>query len=710
MMTSVRLYAILLSVYAQRCINEIRMNSGAQMSKESKKMKNTLRLYMIWPMVAGAFFLLVTAGLFAINLTAGVFSAIALLVYAIATAVFITVRHRHLTKDMIDFASGYAQMQRRMLDHFVVPYLLLDEKGKIVWLNERFKALFEEDVYHKELKDLFSEMLDLDIRSVAHEQYEITYKDCSYNLLIEKMDLDGVSSDASMVVAGDSANLYAVYLFDITELNTCKRELHDERFVCGLIYIDNYDEALESIDEGKRPMLTALIDRRINRWISTDNGIIKKLEKDKYLIAIRYKFLEKMRDERFSILEDIKGASIGNDVKVTLSIGIGAMGSTFLRNYETARAAIDLALGRGGDQAVVREGNKVTYYGGKTNTMEKATRVKARVKAHALRELLEATDNVLIMGHKISDVDAVGAAIGLYAASRVFGKKANIVLNDVTTSMQPIVDGFNESSEYDKDLFVKSEDALKLVNTNTLLIIVDTNKANYTECPELIGRCKNTVVLDHHRQTSDPVENATLSYIEPYASSACEMVAEVLQYIADGLKIRPMEADTMYAGIVIDTNNFTNKAGARTFEAAAFLRRNGADIIRVRKILRSDMIEYKAKAEAVRHAEVYREAYALSVCPSAGLQSPTIVGAQAANELLNINGMKASFVFTYYNDEIYISARSIDEVNVQLIMERLGGGGHMTIAGAQLKEMDMEDAINLVKTTLDEMLEEGVIS
>lgn len=680
------------------------------MANDNKKTKNKLMLYFLWPIVAGAFFLLVTLGLYAINPTAGVFATIALVVYAIATAVFLTIRHRHVTKDMIDFASGYAQMQRRMLDQFVVPYILLDEKGKIVWLNEQFKELFEEDVYHKELKDLFVEVENLDIRSVTREQFEISYKESSYNLLIEKINLDGVSSDASMVVAGDSANLYAVYLFDITELTSCKRELHDERFVCGLIYIDNYDEALESIDEGKRPMLTALIDRRINRWISTDNGIIKKLEKDKYLIAIRYKFLEKMRDERFTILEDIKGASIGNDVKVTLSIGIGAMGSTFQRNYETARAAIDLALGRGGDQAVVREGNKVTYYGGKTNSVEKATRVKARVKAHALRELLEATDNVLIMGHKISDVDAVGAAIGLYAAARVFGKKANIVLNDVTTSMQPIVDGFHESSEYDKDLFVKSEEALKLVNANTLLIIVDTNKANYTECPELIGRCKNTVVLDHHRQTSDPVENATLSYIEPYASSACEMVAEVLQYIADGLKIRPMEADTMYAGIVIDTNNFTNKAGARTFEAAAFLRRNGADIIRVRKILRSDMIEYKAKAEAVRHAEVYREAFALSVCPSAGLQSPTIVGAQAANELLNINGMKASFVFTYYNDEIYISARSIDEVNVQLIMERLGGGGHMTIAGAQVKEMDMDDAINLVKSTLDEMIEEGVIS
>ena len=226
---------------------------------------------------------------------------------------------------------------------------------------------------------------------------------------------------------------------------------------------------------------------------------------------------------------------------------------------------------------------------------------------------------------------------------------------------------------------------------------------------ELIGKCKTTVVLDHHRQGSEPIENATLSYIEPYASSTCEMVAEILQYICDNVKIKPIEADTIYAGIVIDTNSFSNKAGARTFEAAAFIRRNGADIIRVRKLLRSDMTEYKAKAEAVRHAEVYRDCFAISICPSAGLQSPTIVGAQAANELLNISGIKASIVFTLYNDEIYISARSIDEVNVQLIMERLGGGGHMTIAGAQLKGMDLEEAIDLVKKTLDEMIQEGAI-
>ena len=514
--------------------------------------------------------------------------------------------------------------------------------------------------------------------------------------------------DVNILIAGASSDLYAIYFIDETEITACRKELHDERFVAALIYIDNYDEALESIDEVRRSLLIALVDRKINKYITAGEGIVRKLEKDKYFVVMRYKFLEKLKEERFAILEEVKSVNIGNDMAVTLSIGIGAMNGSFLKNYEMARAAIDLALGRGGDQTVVRDGNKVTYYGGKSNSLEKNTRVRARVKAHALRELLEGTDNVIIMGHKISDVDAVGAAVGIYTAARIFSKKAHIVLNDLTTSLLPIIDLYKNSQEYSPDLFVKSEEALAKVGSNTLLVVVDVNRANYTECPELIGKCRQTVVIDHHRQADDQIENATLSYVEPYASSACEMVAEILQYICDNIRIKSIEADTLYAGIVIDTNNFTNKAGARTFEAAAFLRRNGADIVRVRKLLRGDMNEYKAKAETVRHAEVYKH-YALSVCPSSGLQSPTIVGAQAANELLNITGIKASIVFTYYNDTIYLSARSIDEVNVQLIMERLGGGGHMTIAGAQLKDMSLEDAITLVKKTIDTMEAEGAI-
>ena len=395
---------------------------------------------------------------------------------------------------------------------------------------------------------------------------------------------------------------------------------------------------------------------------------------------------------------------------MTLSIGIGVGGDSYTKNYEYARMAIDLALGRGGDQVVVRDNEDVTYYGGKTNKqVERNNRVKARVKAHALREVIESREHVIIMGHSISDVDSLGAAIGVYCAARVLGKKAQIVLNEVTSSLRPLVEGFSEEKGYPADLFIKSEEAILLTNRDTLVMVVDVNRPSYTECPELLKRTDTVCVFDHHRQSSEVIENPVLSYVEPYASSACEMIAEVLQYFSENIKLEPHEADCIYAGILIDTNNFMTKTGVRTFEAAAYLRRAGAEVTRVRKMLRNDMAAYKARAEAVRHAEVYRGAFAISVCPADNVESPTIVGAQAANELLNIVGIKASFVLTEYQGKIYVSSRSIDEINVQLIMERLGGGGHLNVAGAQLTDCSVLQAKYIIQDTIDEMLKEGDI-
>lgn len=679
------------------------------MAGKEKRLRNLLNLYLRYPIIAGIVFAVMNIMVYFISVRAGIVVSIAVLAYFVWLLFMILNKHVAVSKALMDFASGYAQMQKKLLDEFKVPYGLLDNQGKILWLNNSLGAIVGKDNYRKNISTVIPELSKIQIQPGKNlQECNVAIGNRIYKVFTEKIDMSDSPVDVNILIAGASSDLYAIYFIDETEITACRKELHDERFVAALIYIDNYDEALESIDEVRRSLLIALVDRKINKYITAGEGIVRKLEKDKYFVVMRYKFLEKLKEERFAILEEVKSVNIGNDMAVTLSIGIGAMNGSFLKNYEMARAAIDLALGRGGDQTVVRDGNKVTYYGGKSNSLEKNTRVRARVKAHALRELLEGTDNVIIMGHKISDVDAVGAAVGIYTAARIFSKKAHIVLNDLTTSLLPIIDLYKNSQEYSPDLFVKSEEALAKVGSNTLLVVVDVNRANYTECPELIGKCRQTVVIDHHRQADDQIENATLSYVEPYASSACEMVAEILQYICDNIRIKSIEADTLYAGIVIDTNNFTNKAGARTFEAAAFLRRNGADIVRVRKLLRGDMNEYKAKAETVRHAEVYKH-YALSVCPSSGLQSPTIVGAQAANELLNITGIKASIVFTYYNDTIYLSARSIDEVNVQLIMERLGGGGHMTIAGAQLKDMSLEDAITLVKKTIDTMEAEGAI-
>ena len=346
------------------------------------------------------------------------------------------------------------------------------------------------------------------------------------------------------------------------------------------------------------------------------------------------------------------------------------------------------------------------FYGGKTKQVEKNTRVKARVKAHALRELLETKDKVIIMGHQLSDIDAIGAAVGVYRICKTINKRAYIILNEITNSVRPMMDRFIGNEDYEEDMFIQNSRALELIDNNTAVVVVDVNRPSYVECPEILNIAKAIVILDHHRQSSEIIENASLSYIEPYASSASEMVAEILQYIYDGLKLKQPEADALYGGILLDTQNFTNGTGVRTFEAAAYLKKNGANVTRVTRMFRDDMQDFKARADVIKSAEIYEDKYAISVLHAENLDSPTVVGAQAANELLNVKDICASFVLTNYNGKIYVSARSIDELNVQVVMERLGGGGHMNTAGAQL-ECSMDEAVEKLKATLDEMTKSG---
>lgn len=390
-------------------------------------------------------------------------------------------------------------------------------------------------------------------------------------------------------------------------------------------------------------------------------------------------------------------------------MGVGFSQETYAQSYAHARVAIDLALARGGDQAVVKRGNEITYFGGKREQTSKNTRVKARVKAEALREFIMAKDQVIVMGHKIADVDSFGAAIGIFRAATMMQKKAYIVLNEITTSVRPFYNTFCESSAYPEDMFITNADVNEIMTDNTMVVVVDTNKPDMTECQQLLKMAKTIVVFDHHRQGGNMIENTVLSYIEPYASSACEMVAEVLQYIGDGLKVTNLEANIMYAGIMIDTNNFMNRTGVRTFEAAAFLRRCGADIPYVRKLFRNDIESYREKSEIVGKAEIFKNEYAIACYENSDVESPTIIGAQAANELLNVDRIKASFVLTKYNGKIYVSARSIDEVNVQKVMEKMGGGGHINTAGAQFQHTNMDEAVAALKHVLDTMIEEGDI-
>ncbi len=678
--------------------------------KQNVKLKGQLRLYIQWPAIMTLLLIAMDIWIFKTDRRAGVIMAAFVAVYAVIVFILYFYNKSLILADLVEFAAQYGVVQNTLLKELAVPYAITLEDGKIMWAND----VFLEEFSKSSIKDVYMKEFIPDLRKgnfpndENKKVLEVKVGERCYRAELRRVSVEGfVETEQLFKLPHDKEYFISVYLTDVTELNAVIRENEDQRLVAGLIYIDNYEEVMESVEEVRQSLLLALIDRKINQYIADMNGIAKKLEKDKYFIAIRKEYFKKIVEDKFSLLDEVKSVSIGNTMPATLSIGLGMSKDTYAQSYNYARVAIDLALARGGDQAVIKDKEGISYYGGKREQTSKNTRVKARVKAEALREFIAVKDKVIVMGHKITDVDSFGAAMGIYRAAVDLKKKAHIVINDITTSVRPLYEVFRNNPKYPEDLFITSEEIRYYVDENTMAVVVDTNKPEMTECEELLKLAKTIVVLDHHRQSSTVIENAVLSYIEPYASSACEMVAEVLQYIVDDINLTPMEANSMYAGIMIDTNNFMNRTGVRTFEAAAFLRRCGTDITYVRKLFRDDMEAYQAKAEIIGGAQIYRQEFAIATCENAVIQSPTIIGAQAANELLNIANIKASFVLTTYNGKIYISARAIDEVNVQVIMERLGGGGHINIAGAQFGHTDMGRALYDLHTVIDDMIGQG---
>lgn len=674
------------------------------------KIKGQLKFYMQWPFILTILLVIMDILVFIVNAKAGTLVSVFVAVY-ILIVVFLYFHSRAvIMNELISFATQYGQVQKVLLKEFIVPYALLDNNGKILWMNDAFAKLCGKTRrYRKGVTNLFPDLTKDKLPKENEAEVTFQYDGKDYRAIMRTMSIQRLLEESGLIETEGHNDLTALYLFDETEMNQYIRQKEDEKLVTGLLYLDNYEEALNSVEEVRRSLLVALIERKLNKYFGEVDGLIKKLEKDKFILVMRQRSLEELKKNRFNILEDVKTVNIGNDMAVTISIGIGINAPTYSQNYEYARIAIDLALGRGGDQVVIKDRDQMTYFGGKSQQMGKSTRVKARVKAHALREFMVSKDKVVVMGHKIPDVDSIGAGIGIYRAAKFLNKKAHIVVNNPTMSVRPIIESFRDNQDYDENMFISSDEARDIVDDNTVVVVVDTNKPSYTECEDLLHMSKTIVVLDHHRQGSEVIQNAVLSYIEPYASSACEMVAEILQYFSDDIRIYNIEADALYSGIIIDTNNFTSKTGVRTFEAAAFLRRCGADVTRVRKMFRDDIQSYRAKAEAIRHVETYKGCFAIAVCPTDGVDSPTVVASQAANELLNIDSVKATFVLTDYQNKIFISARAIDEVNVQLIMEKMGGGGHINMAGAQLPGATIDEAIEQLKKTIDQMIKEGDI-
>lgn len=683
-------------------------------NKKSKKFRLTGQMsqYLKWPVYFNVFWVMVMAVMFLINVKAGIFMAFAEILYIIITvSVYFTFKP-NITKMLVDFGAEYSQVQRQMLHEMELPYSLLDMDGKVLWTNAEMDSFFQgKNIRNKNVTSLFQDFKPeyLEFDEERRNEFDVTTENGEYRVVLKLFTMGNKEESPLTALAENSGTLICMYMFDETHVRQLTKENREERLVTGHIYIDNYDEVLQSIEATRRTLLVALIDRKINKYFAQYDGIVRKLENDKYFVIFKTKYISKMQTNKFSVLDEVKTVNIGNGLPITISIGIGMGSSTLVENYDLAGTAIDMALGRGGDQAVLKDGNKVYYYGGKTKSVEKNTKVKSRVKATAFRDLIETKETIYIMGHHIGDNDSFGASIGFYRIAKTIGKDAHIVLGEVSSSVIPLVEAFKEMEIYDEDMFISGPEAAADMTKNDALIVVDCSRANYTEYPELVRRSQCLLVFDHHRQSTDVIDNAQLSYIELSSSSTCEMVVEIMQYINETVKLTKLEAEAIYGGIMIDTNNFTNRTGVRTFEAAAYLKKNGADITKVRRMFRDDIDDYKAKAMAIQNTEIFMDEYAISVCNASNVSSPTVVGAQTANELLNVKDIKASFVFTPYADQIYISARSIDKVNVQVIMEEFGGGGHMNLAGAQVRDCSVGEAIRMLKQIIERKLEEGDI-
>ena len=680
--------------------------------KNRNAMPGTIDLYLRAPLWLSLLWLPILFVAFMVEWKLSLLLFFLAIVYIAFALYFYRSRKSRLVSALLDFSLRANENRARLFEEMPTAYCIVGEDGEILWSNRAFHTILQKDSkIERNIFNIFPNMQKEMLKEKgAMLELHSSFMERKYCIDLIRLDDLGDEGTEEIRSLSEEEELVAVYLRDETEEVELKQKLDEERVVLGLAYIDNYEDVMEQIEEVRRSLLSALVDRKITRYITASDGVVKKIEKDKYFFLLKQSVLEKMMEDRFSILEEVKEIDMGNELAITLSLGIGYGAGDFSQNYEYARTSMDMALGRGGDQAIVKNPEKLSFFGGKSQSTERVTRVKARVKAQAFQELIESKDKVLIMGHKNADMDCLGSSVGVYRMVTALDKRAYIVQNNVTSTILPLKDRFLNNADYPEDMFIDGETAKTLVDNNTMLVVVDCDRPSIIDEPALLSMVKTKVVFDHHRQSSETIQGAVLSYCEPYASSASELIAEMMQYIREGIKARPMEADCMYGGVVIDTREFTNQTGVRTFEVAAYLRRCGADITRVRKVFREDFDDYQAKADAISRADIYRNAYAISSVEKNGSESPTVLCAKAANELLNIRGIKASIVLTKVENTVFLSARSIDELNVQVLMEKLGGGGHRTVAGAQIEGKEIKDCINLVKNAIDEMIVEGEVA
>ncbi len=575
---------------------------------------------------------------------------------------------------------------------FPIPSTIVTNDGDILWSNNGFESLFKginKDNYIENVIKELDEEYDSDFSAIDKE---ISIHDKHYRLLGNLVNVKR---------RGKKEPVIMLYFIDRTDYYKLYRMYEDSKDCVGLIVIDNYDEVMNDMTDTDKPQLMAVVERQLREWFAFTGGIFTKIDRNRYLIVFERKFIKAFTDSKFEILDSIKEITYSNKIPVTLSIGIIVDEGTKSGSFQEAISAIDIALGRGGDQAVIRRNGKYEFFGGKTKEIEKRTKVKSRVVAQAMQELINESKDVIIMGHKNMDADAFGSAIGVYRIATTLQKEAHIVYNGTGIALDGLIKRLGKNYE---DVLISSDNAMSRASDKTLLVIVDTHKRDMVELPELIDKTNKLVLLDHHRKSTDAIEDATLTFHEVYASSTCELVTEIIQYIDEKLELPVVEAECLYAGILTDTKNFMYKTGVRTFEAAAYLKKMGIDVSAIKKMFQNDVDTYVAIADVIRSSDIIRDNIAIAICPSE-VENSVQIAAQAADELLNLNGIETSFVLVDMGEYINISGRSNGNLNVQLVLEKLGGGGHMMMAGAQVYDSTIEETKKTLVNAINEVIE-----
>lgn len=617
---------------------------------------------------------------------------IALIAYAYWTN---NKRQEELTEHIKSLTFSLDKVAKIALVNSPFPLVIAETNGNLIFRNTKFNQEFANiDINNyltKILEDVKLEIKNNDKKEKIYDEIQIDKK--TYKLYGDYMPLK-------------DEYIITIYFVDDTKLVELESLFEDKDIYIGLIMIDNYEEVIQRIADDEKPQLMAEIEKKLYDWASDYNGLILKSERDTFVCIFEKKYIREIEEKKFDILDIIKEAQASDKMQFTLSIAISNDGTSNLEKYKTAQAALDIVLGRGGDQAVVHEGDKYTFFGGRTQELEKRTKVKARIIAHALEGLITESSKVMIMGHNNSDMDCIGASMGLYRLVKTLNKDAYIVVNPQGENLSTFLQELATDEQYD-GIIVDSQTAISNIDDDTLLVIVDTNKKNYVESPELLAKAKKIVVVDHHRRSPDYIESATLTFHEVYASSASELVTELIEYAESAPELNNLEAEALYAGIMMDTKTFTFKTGVRTFEAAAYLRKCGVDIIKVKKWFQSDLDTYNKISNIIGKAELVYDSIAISVYDEEDKES-NIVCAKAADELLTISNITASFVLGKTDDKICISGRSIGDINVQVILEKLGGGGHITLAGAQVEGMDMDEVKQELINRINEYFSEQI--